>query len=144
MKLEWMGLANHAEEVNGLLYIMGGGWDTINVHAPIQGMPGVPDGVFTVMKGSLVVRLLLDTTETNREHSVSFEIVDEDGGRVGRIDAKTHVPALPGVPIGWDQGANLVFPLTGLPLPKPGNYTINLMVDDEFLGDRPFRVLKAF
>ena len=42
------------------------------------------------------------------------------------------------------QGANLVFPLTGIPLPRPGSYTINLSVDEEFIGDRPFRVLKAY
>lgn len=141
MKLEWMGLANHAENVNGLLYISGGGWDTISVHSPIE---GVPDGIFALMQGNLVVRLLLATTETNREHTIAFEIIDEDGATVMRVEAKTHISAQVGLPIGWDQGVNYVFPLTGIPLPKPSNYTINLSVDGEFLGDRPFRVLKAF
>ena len=77
-------------------------------------------------------------------HAISFEIVSEDGEPLMRVDARTHVPTLQGLPIGWDQGTNFIFPLAGIPLPKPGSYTINLSVDDEFLGDRPFRVLKAF
>lgn len=141
MKLEWIGLANYAENVNGLLYMSGGGWDTLTVHSPLE---GVPEGIFALMQGSLVVRLLLSTTETNREHTIGFEIIDEDGAIVMKAEAKTHIPAQVGLPIGWDQGVNYVFPLAGIPLPKPSNYTINLSVDGEFLGDRPFRVLKAY
>jgi hypothetical protein len=141
VKLEWIGLANHAENVNGLLYMSGGGWDTLSVQSPLE---GVPEGIFALMQGNLVVRLLLTTTETNREHTITWEIVDEDGNPVMKAEAKTHVQAQVGLPIGWDQSVNYVFPLAGIPLPKPANYTINLSVDGEFLGDRPFRVLKAY
>ena len=141
MKLEWMGLANYAEDQGGLLYIVGGGWDTINVQAPIE---GAPEGVFAVIPGTLVIRLLLQTTETGKGHRLSFEIVDEDGQQLMKADGDFRVERNVGLPIGWDQGANLVFPLTGITLPKPGNYLINLRVDDELLGDRPFRVLKLY
>jgi hypothetical protein len=33
MDLSWMLLANHAESPNGLLYLSGAGWDTVNVEA---------------------------------------------------------------------------------------------------------------
>jgi hypothetical protein len=141
VKLEWMALANYAENRDGLLYIVGGGWDTINVQAPIE---GAPTGVFAVMQGTLVVRLLASTTETGQPHTFTIEIIDEDGTQIAKAEGGFPVDAIVGLPIGWDQGVNLVMPLTGLLLPGPGNYTINLRVDDELLGDRPFRVLKLY
>jgi hypothetical protein len=48
-----------------------------------------------------------------------------------------------GLPTGWDH-VNIVVGLTGLPLPSPGRYIINLQVNGQFLGDRPFRVLKVY
>ena len=141
MKLDWMALANYAEDRGGLLYVVGGGWDTINVEAPIE---GAPPEVFVVIQGMLVIRLLLHTTETSKEHTLVFEIVDEDGGQLVRATAQVHVERNVRVPVGWDQALNLIFPLSGIPLPNPGNYTINLRVGDELLGDRPFRVLKLY
>jgi hypothetical protein len=41
MKLDTMLLANYAEDQGGLLYIMGGGWDTITGELT-HGDPGLP------------------------------------------------------------------------------------------------------
>jgi hypothetical protein len=137
-----MTLANYAEDHGGLLYVAGLGFDTINVQAPIE---GAPPGVFTVIQGMLVVRLLLDsTTETGRNHQLRMEIVDEDGQQVASGGGEFRAERTVGLPIGWDQGANAVIPLTGIPLPNPGNYTINLFINDKLVGDRPFRVLKLY
>jgi hypothetical protein len=136
-----MALANYAEDRGGLLYIVGGGFDTLNIQAPIE---GAPPGVFAVMQGTLVVRILLQREELGKQHKVAFHIVDEDGQQLAKADGDFRSEAAPGLPLGWDQAANLIFPLTGLAIPKAGNYTINLFVDDELLGDRPFRVLKLY
>lgn len=141
MRLEWLALANYAEDRGGLLYIASGGWDTINVQGEIE---GAPPGVFAVIQGMLVIRLLLDATETGGTHELTMQIIDEDGQDIAMMQGDVRVDRAAGLPIGWDQGANLVLPLTGVPLPKAGNYTINISVDGEFLGDRPFRVLKLF
>jgi hypothetical protein len=141
MKLDWIALTNYAEDRGGLLYIAGGGFDTINVQSPIE---GAPSGVFAIMQGTLVVRVLLQREELGNPHRFSFEIVDEDGQQIAKADGDFRAEHSPGLPLGWDQASNLIFPLTGLGLPKPGNYTINLFVDDELLGDRPFRVLKLY
>jgi hypothetical protein len=141
VKLEWLALANYAEDQGGLLYIAGGGFDTINVQAPIQGAP--PD-VFCVIQGMLVIRLLLDSTETGKQHEIRMQIVDEDGQQIAEAKGQFRIDQSLGLPIGWDQGGNAVIPLTGIGLPSPGNYTINLFVDGELLGDRPFRVLKLY
>jgi hypothetical protein len=34
--------------------------------------------------------------------------------------------------------------VTGISLPREGNYRLNLLVNDQFVGDRPFRVLKGY
>lgn len=142
MKLDWMGLANYAEDSGGLLNMIGAGWDTINVHAPMP--PDAPENVFTAIRGTLVVRLLFHQTETDREHTFEITVVDEDGSEIGKIGGEMRVDRNPGLPAGWDQNVNIVVPLTGFGLPRAGRYTINLVVDGQFVGDRPFRVLKVY
>lgn len=141
MKLDWMTLANYAEVNNGLLYIAGGAWDTINVNAPLE---GAPDSVFAVIQGTLIIRLLFHSTEVDREHAFAVTIMDEDGANVGQADGAVRPERQPGIPMGWDTPFNMVLPLTGIPLPRPGLYTISLTVAGTHLGDRPFRVLKVF
>ncbi len=141
MKLDWMALANYAEHRDGLLYIMGGGWDTINVAAPIE---GAPDNVFAVITGTLVIRLLFHPTETDREHGFHVTVVDADGNEVGSLDGGLRVEHIRGLPAGWDQAVHIVIPMTGFALPSPGNYVINLLVNHQYVGDRPFRVLKGY
>lgn len=142
MNLEWMILANYAEAgSNGLLYIAGGGWDTITISAPMQ---GAPPGVFGAMQGTLVIRLQFHQTETGRDHDFALTIIDEDGGEIGKVEGNFRVDRLPGLPPAWPQSVNLPIPLTGAPLPKAGLYTLSLQVDGSHLGDRPFRVLKGY
>lgn len=143
MKLDWMILANHAEVSNDLLYVSGGGWDAINVVAePPEGF--LPDGVAAVMMGSLAIRLLFHVTETDRTHELELSMMSEDGADVAKVNAEFPVPRRSDVPPGWLQNINLVVPFTGLPLPQFGLYTINLNVDGQWLGDRPFRVVKQY
>jgi len=142
VKLDWMTLANYAEASGGLLNMIGAGWDTINVHAPLP--EGAPENAFALIQGTLVVRLLFHQTETGREHTFSITVMDEDGEQMGKVEGGMRVELNPGLPTGWDQNVNIVVPLTGFPLPRPGRYTINLQVDGQFLGDRPFRVLKVY
>jgi hypothetical protein len=142
MNLDWMMLCNYAEAApNGLLYISGGGWDTVTVNAPLE---GAPPGVFTVMQGTLVVRLQFHHTETEREHNFQVIITDEDGQEIGKAQGNVRVDRVRGIPIGWPHNVNLPVPLTGIPLPRAGLYTISITVDDRHLGDRPFRVLKGY
>jgi len=141
VKLDWMVLANYADDRDGLLNMIGTGWDTITVGAPLE---GAPDGVFAVAQGTLVVRLLFHQTETGQEHKFAITVLDEDGAEIGKIEGGMRVERNKGLPAGWDQNVNIVVPLTGFPLPHPGLYTINVQVNGQFLGDRPFRVLKGY
>jgi hypothetical protein len=141
LKLEWMMLANHAEVApNNLLYVSGGGWDTITVGGPI---PGAPEGVAAVMVGSLAIRVLFHMTETDRSHDFQVSVMSEDGDIVAEVAGEFHVPRNRDVPPGWLQNWNLVLPITGVGLPGAGLYTINLSVNGQWMGDRPFRVRTA-
>lgn len=141
MQLDWMMLANYAEDNNGLVYIAGGAWDTVSVHAPID---GAPEGVVAVLSGTLVIRLTFHRTETDRDHGFELLFMDEDGGDVAKAEGRIRVDRVQGHPPGWDQGANLVVPVSGIALNKFGLHTISLQVDGRHMGDRPFRVLKLY
>jgi Family of unknown function (DUF6941) len=140
MKLDWMMLANHAEAQADLLYIAGGGWDTINV---IARAPNAPENVAAVMQGHLAIRLLFHQDETDREHSFEISVVDEEGAEVAKANADFGVARGHGVPPGWLQNVNIVIPVSGIALPRQGLYTINLTVDGQWVGERPFRVTLA-
>lgn len=142
MNLDWMMLCNYAESApNGLLYITGGGYDTITVNAPLE---GAAQGVFAVMQGTLVIRLLFHQTETDREHEFQVVISDEDGQQIGKAEGNVRVDRIRGLPVGWPQSVNLPIPLTGIALPRAGLFTISVSVNDQHVGDRPFRVIKGY
>lgn len=144
MELEFMTLANHAEEMGGLLYIHGGGWDTVHVHAPFpDDQPGVAPGV-AALKGALVVRLQLHSTETERDHPFRIALLDADGGQVGLFEGSMRANKTLGLPAGWKQPMNLVLPILGIVVPKFDIYTFSLTVADHFLGEKAFRVLKNY
>src|SRR5262245_57767871 len=99
-------LANYAEAPpgSGLLNMIGGAWDTINVHAPLD---GAPENVFAVMQGHLVIRLLFHATETDRDHNLQVTVMDEDGQQLASAEAEIPIKRDRGLPAGWLQGANL-------------------------------------
>lgn len=141
MRLEWMMLSNHAEAQGGVLYISGGTWDTLNVQARLE---GGPPGAVAMLQATLVSRLLFEFPETNKNHRFVLTLVDEDGQEVNKVEGQFYVQLTPGLPEGWDQGFNIVANFQSLPLPKFGQFTFNLAVDGEHIGDRPFRVLRLY
>lgn len=143
MDLDWMMLANYAEAPgNGLLYLSGAAWDTVNVHGPPP--PGAPEGMVAPLVATLVVRLLFHHTEVGTDYPFRIDIVDEDGGTVGTIEGEINAPDDEDAPATWHRPANLIIGLSGLPLPRFGEYRINLLVNREHKGDLPFRVVKRY
>lgn len=134
MQVDWMLLANGAENHDGLVSILGGGWDTVAA-TPL------PGGAGTELRGALVLRLLLTSTETGSSHSLQVKIVDEDGHPIHEIAGEFTVDRAPGLPDGWDQGFAMTFDLAGMLLPGEGAYEIAVSADGEFLRAIPFRVI---
>lgn len=134
MQVDLMLLANSAETNNGLVNMLGGGWDTVTA-------PARADGAGAELRGALVLRLLLASTETGHQHGLQVKVVDEDGRSVHEIAGEFTVDRAPGLPDGWDQGFVATFDLTGVVVPKAGAYEIAVSGDGEFLRSIPFRVL---
>ncbi len=139
MRVEWMLLANHAETPpNGLLYLSGAAWDTVDVaHEAPAGEP------VAFVQGWLVVRLALHTSECDRPYEFRMAVVDEDGQEIAHYDGEVNVPSPLDQPVGWDVPGNILANLTGMPLPRFGLFTINLSINGEHKDSRPFRVRLA-
>lgn len=125
-------LCNHAEAVNNLLYVSGGG---INVAYAAPGAP--PPYVVTVGVGLLVT---VPWQQTNQQHKAEVTLVTEDGEPVLMPvgpDAKEPLnvvlafnvgrPAHLGV--GDDQIIALAANLVGLPIPALGKYEFLVNMD---------------
>ena len=138
-----MFLANSAEVRDGLLYVMGGVWDTVNVHDPLEG-EGVPEGVVAVIAGSLVARLEFHITEAGKSYPLQITIVDVDGTQIAQASGEVRAEKLSGIPPQWPIGLNVVVPLTGIALPHFTEYRIDVMVGNEHKAEQPFRVLKLY
>jgi hypothetical protein len=126
-------LANSAEmSSNGLLYLLGGGWDTVNV------LPGNP----LAFKGALVIRLLADRAECGRSHPVEVRLDGEDGELVFRVQSDVNPSIPPEFPMAWDIPFSLVVELGG-PLPRLGLYRFSVLVDGALVGTAPMRAVQV-
>ena len=117
--VETLLLANHAEALNGLLYIQGGGWVHHWRDRPVDGQPP-PTAHFGV-----AMSILVPWGDTNRRYPLSLEIVPEDGGEpLTRIDASYEVGRPPGTPPGSDQRSVLAVNFD-LHFPADGGYRVS-------------------
>lgn len=126
-RVEYLILADHVEALNGKLYMMGGGWDTMTIQnlelpAPLSVACGV----------------VVPYNETDEDHRLSLAVRTPDGPdiappleitfRTGRAPtlqrgANTHIP--------FAIRAQFVFP-------GPGEFAIVASLDDRADGARTF------
>jgi hypothetical protein len=126
-------LCDAADQVNGKLYILGGGWSLIVV-------PDRPTPT------TVAVKLAVPWDQTNRQMSLLCRLLDEDGNPVdlgtgevraeGRFEAGRPPGLKPGTPI----DVPLAIPFGALAYPA-GGYVFELEVDNEVVARAPFRVL---
>lgn len=132
IKVQAFFIADHAEAVRGKLYVTGGCWNTLTV----------PE--FPAKHGhlSLAVALSVPWHETNVEHSMRIELVDEDGQPVAdtRIEGNFEVGRQAGVRPGDDILNVLTIGVENLQIPSEGMYTFQLSIDDELAETAQFRV----
>jgi hypothetical protein len=127
-------LCDYAEEVNGKLYIMGGGWSKVlRPNAPVN--------------MALAIKLSVPWIEANRRHTVvvrllteNFEQVPVDGKDV-QLSINMEVGRPPGLRPGSCLDAPLAATFQGLSLP-PGAYLWELGVNGNVLKRVPFDVIQ--
>ena len=125
-------LCDHAEAVNGKLYINGGGWNVLFLR-------GAPVNIF------LAILVEVDWNETNIRHQLQAELQTSDGDLVEIMGQPVLIPAQLelGRPPGVKPGSSLLAPLAigvnGLILEK-GGYVWLLKSGENELARRPFQV----
>jgi hypothetical protein len=117
-------LCDYAEELNGKLYIMGGGWSQYTPQAPTASM-------------ALAIKLVFPWTDAKRRHGITVKLVDSDGqaavmqdGQPIAINGQLEVGGRPGLIEGTELDVPLVFRLEGLKL-DVGRYIWEVLIDDE-------------
>jgi hypothetical protein len=100
-QIELLCLANHVEAVNGLLYMVGGGWT--DHHRP----PKQPNGQPTISHIGIAVMVRIPWNETNRPHRFQVEIQDLDGNSFMKVDGDLNIGRPPHISPGATQHACL-------------------------------------
>ncbi len=116
-EIEYVTLANHAEAINGLLYLQGAGWTDVQ---PPLGPQGQQLGIHL----GIGISILVGWNETNTAYPFDFAIVHEDGGDplVGG-QAQIEAGRPPGIPPGGD--IRTVIAVTAeVQFPRPGGYQL--------------------
>jgi hypothetical protein len=132
-------LCDHAQEVGGKLYVLGGGWSIYR---------GTP------ITMALAIKIDVPWDEGNQPHEVVARLVTEDGGdpivpgpdgsepeprRIefqGRFEAGRPAGLVPGT----DLDAPLAINIANLPL-GAGRYEWRVMIDGEHADRLPFAVM---
>ena len=126
-EIDYLILSDHAEVVNGKMYLMGGGWSRFQ-----------PPGYPAVMKYGIALALRVPYLDAERSHHLTVRIVDADGADVVKVEADVETGRPPGMQ-GEDQF--VPFAISGsTELQGPREFVVEATVD----GNRPKRVpLKA-
>lgn len=136
-------LCNHAEAVNGMLYVAGGGVNACYFE------PGAP-APYTVTVG-IGMLVTVPWTATNHPHKMQITLLTEDGQEVQlatgpdvteplKLELSFNVGRPVHVQPGDDQLIALAANLVSLPMPAAGKYEFDLSVDGDPVRRLPVRV----
>jgi hypothetical protein len=99
-ELEYVTLANHAEAINGLLYLSGAGWTD-------HSRPQPTEEVQVSSHFGIGASIIVAWTETNQPHLLTITVESEDGEMMLDMSGNIEVPRPLGIPAGSDQRAVL-------------------------------------
>jgi hypothetical protein len=122
-EIEYVTVADHAEAVNGKLYLLGAGWSDIVQPVGPNGQPGV-------VHMGIAVSIRVGWNETNRRFPLTITVVHEDGDEIAKLPAQIEAGRPPGSIPGTDfrsllaVSANLIFP-------KLGRYEVRADLEDQ-------------
>ena len=130
MRVEWLILADAAQVNGGKLYLLGGGWDQLNVGSfPVQQRMG------------LAASFLVPWNETNQKRNVELSLVTDDGDELLKINGQIEVGRPAGIPAGSGQRAQLAADMS-VEFKRPGVYSIIARIDGEESARIAFRVME--
>ena len=131
-------LADAAQESNGKLYILGGGWNIITAPA------GSPLPI-RLRQITLVAVLSIAWIEANEAIEFEFGLVDEDGQpKIAEPPrGQLTIGRPPQVPKGIDQVVPLVVNFNDLDFDRLGTYAFTFRVHDMELARAPFHIISG-
>ena len=131
-RLDFAFLADAAEaEPARKFYVLGGGIDQIHARQ----FPTVHPHM------ALLMRFLVHPAETDRRHRLEVRLMDSDGGEVLRVDG-TLEPQGAGPP-GREIGVALVLNFQHTRFEGPGDYSIEILMNDQHMKSLPLRLSLA-
>jgi hypothetical protein len=120
MDLEWVILADSAQVVGNKLYLLGGGWDVVNIGQP-----------FPVQHAfAIALSFRVPWQQTNQRHAAEVRIIAEDQQEVARVGAQMEVGSPVGIRPGQAQRIQMAMNLM-LMLPRDGIYEIRISINGE-------------
>jgi hypothetical protein len=87
------------------------------------------------------MRIGFHRSECGRPHRVEVIFLDEDGQRLLQITGTSTPEWEDGLPANWTTGALLGFNL-GVPLPRFGAYSFEILLNDNLVRSIPLRVVR--
>lgn len=133
-QIELLTVANHAEAINGLLYLSGAGWT--DLLRPVQ-----PGGQIPVNHIGIGVAILVSWNETNQRHHIVLRVENADGNVLVNVEGDIEM----GRPAGLAPGSDLrgVMAISGeVQFPTTGIYRVVATVADS-MRSVTFRVRDA-
>jgi hypothetical protein len=125
-------LCDYAQEVNGKLYVLGGGWSQLRAVGPAD--------------MALAVKLDLPWAWADRDIPMAAALLTEDGQQVEmgteavQFAAEIRATRPPELPPGTALDVALAIRFANLVL-EPGGYRFELAIDGALLATVPFRVV---
>jgi len=127
--LDFAFLADAAEaEAGRKFYVLGGGIDQI----------AGPEFPLVHPHFSLVMRFIVHPNELGRAHHLEVRMVDADGHELAKIEG--DIQTAPTEPTGREVGVNMVINLANPRFEKPGDYALDIMMNNQFQKSLPLRV----
>lgn len=134
MQIDYLLLAEHAEVVGNKLYLMGGGWDQMNVaEAPAN------------VRLALAAGVRVDWEETNTSIPLLVRIEDDDAQELFKLEGQINVGRPPNLVAGASQLSQMTFTLQ-TSLPRFGGYRLMFIGGSgpaEVRRAIPFRLVKS-
>lgn len=128
-RIDFAFLADAAEaDSNRKFHVLGGGVDQI-------GAPGFP---VVHPRMSLVMRILVHPAEADRPHRLEVKMVDADGKQLAQINGEFQANF--DAPPGREIPLNLVINLMNTRFEEPGDYSIDVVMDDQHAKSLPLRL----
>jgi len=130
--LDFAFLADAAEAEPGRkFYVLGGGIDQI----------AGPEFPLIHPHMSLVMRFIVHPTELGRSHHLEVRLVDADGGELARIEG--DISTAPSEQLGREVAVNMVINMANSRFEKPGDYGLDIMMNNQFQKGLSLRVAQA-